>query len=240
MDLPDIPRSETAIVALTNAFRAENKLGALTPNPALTAAAQSFAAYLAKSGKFGHEADGRKHHERIRAAGYRFCVAAENLALNQHSRGFKTEDLAADAVKGWQNSPPHREAMLHPHVTEIGVGIAQGPDSAPKFISVQLFGRPESFKYEFKIENRSQQRIGYAFQGEAHILDGRTEVKTSDCLPGTVRFDLGHVTSTFDASDGTTFVIDRRADGQMQVSVERSRPIAAPAQARSPAVKTAR
>lgn len=31
-DLPDLPQTEIAIVALTNAFRQENKLGAVTPN----------------------------------------------------------------------------------------------------------------------------------------------------------------------------------------------------------------
>ncbi|MEQ1648281.1 MAG: CAP domain-containing protein [Hyphomicrobiaceae bacterium] len=221
MDLPDLPKTEAAIIAQTNSFRAENKLGALTSNPALMAAAQSFADFLARNGKFGHEADGRKHNERIRAAGYRYCVAAENLALNQHSNGFKTEKLATDAVKGWINSPPHRAAMLHPFVTETGVGIAQGPDSAPKFISVQLFGRPETFKYEFKIENRTQQRISYRFHEADQVLDARTEVTTTDCLPGSVTFDLGHVKSTFEAADGIAFVVDRRSDGLAQVAVER-------------------
>jgi hypothetical protein len=222
MDLPDLPKTEAAIIAQTNTFRLEHKLGALTANPALTAAAQSFAEFLARNGKFGHEADGRKHNERIRAAGYRYCVAAENLALNQHSNGFKTEKLATDAVTGWINSPPHRAAMLHPFVTETGVGIARGPDSAPKFLSVQLFGRPESFKYEFKVENRTPQRITYRFQEADQVLDSHTEVRTTDCLPGSVTFDLGHVKSTFETADGLTFVIDRRADGLARVSVDRA------------------
>ena len=58
--LPDLPQTEIAIVEMTNAFRKDNKLGALKPNAALTAAARAFADYLGRSGKFAHEADGRR------------------------------------------------------------------------------------------------------------------------------------------------------------------------------------
>ena len=141
--LPDLPQTEIAIVEMTNAFRKENKLGALAPNKALAAAARAFADYLAKSGKFAHEADGRKPAARAEAQGYRYCTVAENLALNLDSRGFETRQLARNAVEGWKASPGHRANMLAPHVTEIGVAVVRAPDPDPKFISVQLFGRPE-------------------------------------------------------------------------------------------------
>src|ERR1051325_11059326 len=105
--LPDLPQTEIAIVEMTNAFRKDNKLGALKPNPALTAAARAFADYLGKSGKFGHEADGRRPAERVVAQGYRYCTVAENLALNLDSLGFETRQLARDAVEGWKGSPGH-------------------------------------------------------------------------------------------------------------------------------------
>ena len=54
--LPDLPQTEIAIVEMTNAFRKESRLGEVKPNAALTAAARAFAEYLAKTGKFAHEA----------------------------------------------------------------------------------------------------------------------------------------------------------------------------------------
>ena len=79
--LPDLPQTERAIVEMTNAFRRESKLGEVKPNAALTAAARAFAEYLARTGKFAHEADGRQPAQRAEASGYRYCRVAENLAM---------------------------------------------------------------------------------------------------------------------------------------------------------------
>ena len=64
--------------------------------------------------------------------------------MNLDSRGFETRALAGEAVQGWKNSPGHRDNLLLPTKTEIGVAVVRAPDKNPKFISVQLFGRPES------------------------------------------------------------------------------------------------
>ena len=89
-DLPDIPRTETAIIEMTNAFRRGEKLSPVKPNAELTTTARLFAQYLAKTGRFAHEADGRQPGDRAKASGYKFCLIAENLALNLDSRGFET------------------------------------------------------------------------------------------------------------------------------------------------------
>lgn len=219
MDLPDLPRTEAAIVEMTNEFRIENKLPALTGNATLAAAAQAFANYLARTSKFAHEADGRKPAERARAAGYRFCIVAENLALNQRSSGFKTRELASDAINGWKNSPSHRAAMLQPHVVEIGVGIARGPERDPKFISVQLFGRPESMKYTFEIENRAGASVNYVLGGETHTIPASTLVTHTACTPNKVTFDLPSVTSTYEPNAGTHFLLERGASGAPVVTI---------------------
>ena len=101
--LPDLPQTELAILEMTNAFRRENRLGELKQNPALTAAARAFGAYLARTGLFAHEADGRQPAQRAEAAGYRYCLIAENLAMNLDSRGFETKGLAREAVEGWRS-----------------------------------------------------------------------------------------------------------------------------------------
>ncbi len=110
--LPDLPQTEVAIVELTNAFRKASALQEVKPNPALAAAARAFAEYLARTGKFAHEADGRKPEDRAQAQGYRYCLVAENLAWNLNSRGFESAQLAREVVEGWKASPGHRENLL--------------------------------------------------------------------------------------------------------------------------------
>ena len=118
-----------------------------------------------------------------RAQGYRYCLVAENLAMNLDSRGFETRVLARDAVEGWKNSPGHRANMLQPTVTEIGVAVARAPDRDPKFISVQLFGRPEALKVEFRIENRAGQEVRYVLGEETHTLPARAIVTHTRLQP---------------------------------------------------------
>src|SRR5262245_37310696 len=110
--LPDLPRTEIAIIEMTNAFRKEHQLGTLKANAALAAAARAFALYLGKTGTFAHAADGRDPQARAEAAGYRPCLIAENLAFNLDSRGFATARLAREVVTGWQTSPPHRANLM--------------------------------------------------------------------------------------------------------------------------------
>lgn len=217
MPFPDLPKTEIAIVEMTNAFRAENRLGAVRINPELNKAAKAYATFLAKSGKFAHEADGRQPSDRTESAGYRHCIVAENLAMNQHSLGFATRDLAFRAVDGWKNSPSHRAAMLNPHVTDIGVGVAQAGDKDPKFLSVQLFGRPESLKFTFKVENRAGAPIVYGFGEKQQTVPSNAWISHTACTPGTVT--VQGVTSSFKASDGAVFKVTRSDAGQLAVEM---------------------
>ena len=234
---PDLPKTEVVIVEMTNAFRAENKLQVLRVNTVLATAAKAYAEYLARTGKFAHEADGRQPADRAKSAGYSYCIVAENLALNLDSRGFETRALANGAVDGWKASPPHRAAMLQPHVTEIGVGIAQAADKDPKFISVQLFGRPESLKYAFKIENHFGAEISYRFSGKSQTLPANALVTHTACIPGDINFEAAVPTSRFTASDGAVFAIRRASDGALRVDMNVA--AARAPDAANPAVKPA-
>jgi hypothetical protein len=219
--LPDLPQTEIAILEMTNAFRKESKLGAVRPNAALTAAARAFADYLAKTGKFAHEADGHKPAERAQAQGYRYCLISENLAMNLDSRGFETRALAHQAVEGWKNSPGHRANMLQPGVTEIGVAVARAPNADPKFISVQLFGRPEALKVEFRIENKAGAAVGYTLGEKTHALPVRSIVTHASCDPKQLTFDkAGTAARRFEPRNGDRYVV--RAKGEaITVDVER-------------------
>ncbi len=188
-DLPDIPKAEVAIIAQTNVFRRAQKLADLKPNAELTRAARLFAQYLAKTGKFAHEADGRQPWDRTKAAGYKHCSVAENLSMNLDSRGFTSAKLATEAMEGWKASPGHRANLVRREVTEIGVGIARAPTADPKYIAVQLFGRPESLKYAFQIENRSGETVTYKALGRSKTIPARSLVTLTVCEEGDVVFE---------------------------------------------------
>jgi uncharacterized protein YkwD len=145
-ELPDLPKAEIAIVQMTNAFRREQKLGSLSTNKQLAAAARAYAAYLARTGTLSHSADGRSMDSRVRAQGYRFCWLAENLSFRRDSKGFATSALAGTVITGWKNSSGHRANMVSPNVTEIGVGVARAPGAYPTFYAVQIMGRPANGK----------------------------------------------------------------------------------------------
>ncbi len=217
MAFPDLPQTEAAIIEMTNAFRAEQRLSAVRPNATLAKAAKAFAEYLAQTNQFGHTVDGRKPVDRTAVQGYKACIVAENLAMNQDSRGFDPRGLASGAVTGWKNSPPHRAAMLDRQVTEIGIGIAKSADAVPKYLSVQLFGRPETYKYSFRIENRSGAPVSYQFDKTKHALLHNSIVTQTTCTPGTLQFE--GVLTTYSAADGTVYKLSRSASGALHVDV---------------------
>ena len=186
---PDIPRAETAIIELSNAFRASAKLQAVKGDPALARAARGFAVHLAGSTIFSHESDGRRPIDRIKAAGYQPCSTAENLAWLSDGNGFETIDLATRIVEGWKGSPDHRKNLELAHVTETGVAIAK-VRGMHKYMAVQLFGRPASLQYTFQIENAAGRAIGYAAFGKDLRIEPNTIVRHTACEPGDVTFQL--------------------------------------------------
>ncbi|MGE4218879.1 MAG: CAP domain-containing protein [Alphaproteobacteria bacterium] len=109
------------VLRYVNAFRAEYKLPALTPNPVLDRAAQGHADDMARRDYFAHIApEGVDPGQRAVRAGYRFWRVLENIAAGQPT--------PREAVEGWKNSDSHRAAMLDRSVTEAGIGYAYLPN----------------------------------------------------------------------------------------------------------------
>lgn len=125
----------------TNRLRIEASLPALAADERLSSAALAFASYMAQSDRYGHQADGREPAQRVRAAGYDWCMVAENIAWQYSSRGFDTDTLARRLVEGWQQSPPHRRNLLDARARQTGIATAQSPRSG-KHYAVQLFASP--------------------------------------------------------------------------------------------------
>lgn len=112
------------LLALHNAERAKAGAKPLRLNAKLCAAAQKFADYMTRTGKFSHTADGRRPSQRIAAEGYRFKAAGENIGYSSHG-------TAESVTQGWMNSPPHRGNILDRGYTEVGFGV-----SHPNWVTV--------------------------------------------------------------------------------------------------------
>lgn len=226
--VPDIAKVETAIIDLTNAFRRENRLGEVRANARLTEVARAFAEHLARTETFSHSADGRTPAERVKRSGYAFCLVAENLSLNLDSRGFETRQLATDAVEGWKRSPGHRKNLLTQHVTEIGVGVARSP-TKEQYLSVQVFGRPDSHRYSFLIRNQSNATVRYRIDEAAADVRPGYEVRHTVCKPIELEFVEARdrtaakpLTARFETRDGDAFSLKSLADGTVTVEHERA------------------
>lgn len=113
--------AETAVVTLTNQARARNGCRPLVHDAKLHRAAERHSADMARNNYFDHESqDGRTFDQRIKAEGFDFRLAGENIAKGQPS--------AAAVVRAWLDSPGHRANIMNCSFTHIGVGHAgQGP-----------------------------------------------------------------------------------------------------------------
>lgn len=156
----DLPEVEALVVRSTNAFRAEQGLGRLGVDPALSRAARGFVEYMARTDNYGHRADGREPEQRARARGYDPCLLSENIAYSFTTGTFGTAELASRFVEGWKESPGHRKNMVEPAATDIGVAVAKSAGSG-KYYAVQMFGRPKARMAEFRVTNVARRGIDY-------------------------------------------------------------------------------
>ena len=124
------------IITLTNASRASSGLSALVENNLLAVAAQAKAEDMLSKGYFSHNTpDGKTPWDFIKASGYSYISAGENLAVNF----VEAEDVEA----AWMNSPGHKANIMNQQFEEIGIGIAQGTYEGHNAIFVvQMFGTP--------------------------------------------------------------------------------------------------
>jgi len=186
-DAPDLAKAVQQIVDQTNEFRKQEKQPSVQINKELTKAAEYFAGFMAKTGKYGHEADDKKPADRAKEHGYDYCIVLENIAYLYNSEGFTVESLAGGFVKGWKESPGHRKNMLDPDVTDTGVAIARSEETG-YYYAVQMFGRPKSKAFEFQIANQSDAEIEYKVGDEDFKLAPRYTRTHQRCRPPEVSF----------------------------------------------------
>lgn len=105
---------EVATAAAINTFREAHHRYPLHANAALTAAARAHSLNMVQRHYFSHDGPGGAFAARLARYTPQTCIA-ENIAAGPVT--------AAAIVAAWKASPPHRQIMLLPWVTQIGIGI---------------------------------------------------------------------------------------------------------------------
>ena len=113
------------ILQLTNNERTSRGLDPLQMDDRLDRAANLHTDEMVRADKMDHQLPGEaKLGDRVTATGYDWNYAKENIAA-----GYTTPE---DVVAGWMSSTTgHREAILDPEFTHIGIGYESAPDNRP-------------------------------------------------------------------------------------------------------------
>jgi uncharacterized protein YkwD len=115
---PVQPLNQQTALAEINVFRVKNGRRALVLDERLSRAAAMQSEDQAKRNSGGHYgSDGSKPMDRAARAGYHAKIASENVAAGQKS--------FSDVMHYWEGSPGHRENLLRPNVSAIGVAMAK-------------------------------------------------------------------------------------------------------------------
>ncbi len=123
------------MLRLTNLERAKVGCAALRSSPVLAKVSRAHSQDMAEKGYFDHNAqDGTTPFVRMTRAGYRYTVAAENIAAGQQT--------PAAVMAAWMASAGHRQNILDCRLTELGVGLYRSPSSPYSAYWTQDFGTP--------------------------------------------------------------------------------------------------
>jgi uncharacterized protein YkwD len=121
---PVEPLNPKAALAAVNALRTKNGRGPVVLDARLTKAAAMQSETQAKRSWIGHDGPGgSRPKDRAARAGYRAKIASENVASGQKS--------FSDVMRSWEGSAGHRENLLRPEVTAIGVAMAKNSSGRP-------------------------------------------------------------------------------------------------------------
>lgn len=138
-----IAEMETLVQQRINEIRQEQGLRPLQNNDRLAQVARDYSRLMAEKNFFSHTGpDGRNVGQRVQAAGIVYWIVGENLF-----KSVNIPDPGPIAVKGWMESPGHRENILNARYSETGVGVWRQGNS---YYFTQLFLRPPSLPALFE------------------------------------------------------------------------------------------
>jgi uncharacterized protein YkwD len=140
-----LEKLERQLIELTNERRAETgERAQLEPDPGLERVARAHALDMLERGYMEHVGpDGRDVGERVGILYRRFIGGAgENLAeqdgIDVGHLAAQTGPLAAKLMEGWMSSPGHRQNILEPEYSHVGLAAA---GKGERLVVVQVFGR---------------------------------------------------------------------------------------------------
>jgi uncharacterized protein YkwD len=136
---------ERKIFYLTNEVRRRHGVAALTWETSLRDVARTHSADMLSRNYFSHQTpEGRTPHERIRS-GYPFglSMTGENIWSGTGHDVGETSHLARLIVNNWLSSAGHRQNLLNPEFTDLGVGVAA---RGPEVRATQVFVRTRKSK----------------------------------------------------------------------------------------------
>ncbi|HYV21443.1 MAG TPA: CAP domain-containing protein [Candidatus Bathyarchaeia archaeon] len=129
--------AQSDLIALVNAYRANNGLQAVAANGALTSAATWMAGDMAAKNYIGHvSSDGRSPTQRMSAFGYPApsMYTGEDLGAGYPSAG--------GVLAGWQASAAHNAVLLNPNYNAVGIGLVYNESATYKWYWAADFGGP--------------------------------------------------------------------------------------------------
>lgn len=132
----EVSLSSENLIGVVNQDRTRYGLSPLAPNEKLNKAAKAKADDILKNGYFSHYSpQGTAPWDFIRGQGFIYSFAGENLAINYTNSYELQKDFLA--------SPSHRDNLLSPDFSDIGIAVVPGIYNGQKaVITVQMFASP--------------------------------------------------------------------------------------------------
>lgn len=124
---------EIKLAVMTNAERKQKDVPPLKLSLSLCKVARAHSENMASQEKLDHVLDDKTPFDRLKAAGYRYFKAGENV-------GFENGGNLDMILKNWMESEGHRANILNPDYVEIGIGIARAKDGSRYY--TQVFAKP--------------------------------------------------------------------------------------------------
>lgn len=170
----------------TNKERVSHHLPPLVYNKKLALAAQKKADNMFLENYWAHYSpEGKSPWDFIRAAGYQYQYAGENLAKNFL--------FSQDVVNAWMKSPSHRENILRKEYSQVGFAVKDGIlNGEETTLVVQMFGEPLlSNSQPIAKKPANQKPLSLAknkTEGTENVLAGKTQ--PAPFIPKVFSFNL--------------------------------------------------
>ena len=120
------------ILNLVNQERSTVGLDPLAIDSQLDTAANLHTDEMVQADRMSHQLPGEAGlGDRVSDTGYNWSRLAENVAA-----GYTTPEAVVD---GWMNSPKHRQNILNPEFTHMGVGYDNAPDDIPNSYDTDIY-----------------------------------------------------------------------------------------------------